>query len=715
MHRVVTSAYLTCLVVSIATGAAAQNRPFEVPPARTSLGPGALTLPSTASPRAVLAQYLRDQARSQRTVDSLVESARNAGRQGVTHARFEQRAEGLPVYGTYAKASFGASGELLSVIENLASVPARVTSARVNPQQAIAAAVANLDPALRTVPAGFFRNAPTATRVAIPHDDGTMTAGFLVETWSRQDNRLNESLVDADGAVVHVESRTNNDSYNVFRINPNVTPQAVLSGAAAGSTASPSGWLFGGTQGATHIAGNNANAYLDAVSDNRSDGEGDTVADGNFLTIADLSVAPSTTGNREVAVQNLFYLNNLIHDVLYGHGFTEGALNFQEDNFGRGGRGSDSVLAEAQDGGGTDNANFATPREGQNPRMQMYLWTGDGPTHHVVAGGQTFGAKGAEFGPALSIDGVAGTIVAANDGVGVGSDACEALPAGSLNGTIALVDRGTCAFTVKVKNAQNAGAHGAIVANNTGGDQLLVMGGTDATITIPAVLVSQNSGGILRAMVPVSGVMKLAAVQPLQRDGDIDADIVFHEYCHGLTWRMIGNMSGPMAGAIGEGMSDVCAMLMTAVADQGNQLTEGADVVAEYSASNPNGIRRQPYAGYNLITYGGISGASVHNDGEVNGAIGWRLFELFGASRVDELFGYLVDGMNYTPPAPTFEQMRDGILQSVASGPASPGDDCRVWRAFAKYGVGVGARAIVGKKGMSITQSFAVPQGCAVP
>src|SRR5688500_17174338 len=189
MHRIVTSAYLTCLVVLIATGAAAQNRPFEVPPARTSQGPGALTLPSTASPRAVLAQYLRDQARSQRTVDSLVESARNAGRQGVTHAQFEQRVEGLPVYGTYAKASFGTSGELLSVIENLASVPARVTPARVNPQQAIAAAVASLYPALRTVPGGFFRNAPTATRVSIPQDARGMTARTPIETCSREDDQ----------------------------------------------------------------------------------------------------------------------------------------------------------------------------------------------------------------------------------------------------------------------------------------------------------------------------------------------------------------------------------------------------------------------------------------------------------------------------------------------------------------------------------------------
>ena len=63
--------------------------------------------------------------------------------------------------------------------------------------------------------------------------------------------------------------------------------------------------------------------------------------------------------NRAVAVQNLFYLNNVIHDKLYRHGFDELAGNFQINNFGKGGAGNDAVQAEAQDGGGTDNANAA--------------------------------------------------------------------------------------------------------------------------------------------------------------------------------------------------------------------------------------------------------------------------------------------------------------------------------------------------------------------
>ena len=139
--------------------------------------------------------------------------------------------------------------------------------------------------------------------------------------------------------------------------------------------------------------------------------------------------------NKNVAAQNLFYLNNVIHDELYKHGFTEAAGNFQENNFGRGGRGKDLVNAEAQDGEGTDNANFATPKDGQNPRMQMYLWTGAGGTHSVVVSAPdsitgTYEATGAEFGAQLDTTGVAGPVLLVNDGTGddircVRGDACR--------------------------------------------------------------------------------------------------------------------------------------------------------------------------------------------------------------------------------------------------------------------------------------------------
>jgi hypothetical protein len=216
-------------------------------------------------------------------------------------------------------------------------------------------------------------------------------------------------------------------------------------------------------------------------------------------------------------------------------------------------------------------------------------------------------------------------------------------------------------------------------------------------------MISQNDGAALRGLVAPVGTMRAKAVQPLQIDASLDSDVVFHEYGHGLSWRMIGSMSGPLAGAIGEGASDGVAMLVN-----------GNDVVGEYSSSSPVGIRRYPYAGYPL-NYGDVTGQEVHADGEIYGAIVWRMIELFGTSRRGDLFTYYVDGMNFTPATPAYENMRDGILQAVATGGAASAaaDACLVWSAFAQFGVGVGASGVVNRNGtVTITPSFATPPGC---
>jgi extracellular elastinolytic metalloproteinase len=73
-------------------------------------------------------------------------------------------------------------------------------------------------------------------------------------------------------------------------------------------------------------------------------------------------------------VTQLFYTTNMVHDLYYRYGFDEMAGNFQQYNFGRGGRENDAVIANAQDGSGYNNANFMTPPDGQNGRCRMYLW-----------------------------------------------------------------------------------------------------------------------------------------------------------------------------------------------------------------------------------------------------------------------------------------------------------------------------------------------------
>jgi PKD repeat protein len=142
-------------------------------------------------------------------------------------------------------------------------------------------------------------------------------------------------------------------------------------------SASPFGWHdTDGIAGEdfTITRGNNVFAYED-VADNDAPGyspDGNTNWDFDYSI--DLAQTPSTY--QDAAITNLFYACNRIHDILYQYGFTETNGNFQVNNYGNGGLGNDEVIAEAQDGGGTNNANFATPDDGNNGRMQMYLWSG---------------------------------------------------------------------------------------------------------------------------------------------------------------------------------------------------------------------------------------------------------------------------------------------------------------------------------------------------
>jgi hypothetical protein len=413
---------------------------------------------------------------------------------------------------------------------------------------------------------GPFGEAPTAQRVAVPLAGQTLDTGYLVVTWDRN-NILRHTLVSGRGQILHEELRTNSDGYNIFPNHPGVTAQTLVS-FQSDSIASPSGWVASNT-----TIGNNVDAYLDRNNDNAADttnGRPTSGANQVFDFTWNGAIAPTDATNQKAAVTNLFYLNNVLHDRLYKHGFTESAGNFQTSNFGRGGAGNDPVNAEAQDGGGTNNANFATPADGSRPRMQMYLWTSPNP----------------------------------------------------------------------------------------------------------------------------------------DRDGDVDSDIVYHEYGHGLTWRMIGGMTGPMAGAIGEGMSDVLAIYFN-----------NDDRVGEYSTGNPIGIRSAPYTNYSR-TYGDFNNSGVHFNGEIYAATMWRLRQLWLASgrTTDSLMNYVVDGMNDTPSRPAFEDMRNGILAAINK-PLSPGSEsCIVWQAFAQFGIGQGADGVERCRGqvcsITITESFTVPAAC---
>jgi hypothetical protein len=117
-----------------------------------------------------------------------------------------------------------------------------------------------------------------------------------------------------------------------------------------------------------------------------------------------------------------------------------------------------------------------------------------------VAGNYTVGT--ADFGPHVSAGGTTGTVVLAQDPSDANgastTDGCSPLTnAAAISGHIAMIDRGICSFVTKVKNAQNAGAIGVIIVNVTTSG-VIQMGGGDASINIPSLMISGTDGGTLK-------------------------------------------------------------------------------------------------------------------------------------------------------------------------------------------------------------------------
>ena len=148
------------------------------------------------------------------------------------------------------------------------------------------------------------------------------------------------------------------------------------------------------------------------------------------------------------------------------------------------------------------------------------------PTLTVTAPASLAGAFDvgtADFGPALTLGGVAGTLVAATDAADstgpATTDACSPLDnAAAVSGHVALVDRGTCLFVEKARTVQAAGAIGMVVVNNEAGTSALGMAGDDTSIAIPVVSVTQADGASLRASL-AQGVAVTLRLDPDRRSG----------------------------------------------------------------------------------------------------------------------------------------------------------------------------------------------------
>ena len=225
---------------------------------------------------------------------------------------------------------------------------------------------------------------------------GLLGVAYLVETWSQKGNLLHHTLIGGGGDVRGVENRTAKDSYKVFPVSTPWPGQATRDRRPA--VGSP------GAQTTINIKGNNANAYLDTDANNAPDGGGTAVTDGNFVTTADLLQAPTTDANRAVSVQNLFYLNNVIHDALYRTASTRRRAISRRTTAAGAGRGPTRSMPRPRTAAAPTTRTSRPRRTGRTRGCRCICGAASARTKSRLTG-ETYKAMGAAFGPASTVTG----------------------------------------------------------------------------------------------------------------------------------------------------------------------------------------------------------------------------------------------------------------------------------------------------------------------
>jgi len=538
-------------------------------------------------------------------------------------------------------------------------------------------------------------------------------------------------------------SPTSGPTYNVYPMpveSPNHGNRSLVMNPAD-ATASPFGWHdTDGAAGAefTITRGNNAFAYDDIDDDDQPGYSPDGGAMLNFDFPINLNNEPITY--QDAAITNLFYWSNIMHDVLYYYGFDEASGNFQTNNYGNGGLGNDAVNAESMDGSGLNNANFGTPPDGNNPRMQMFLWNHLPDTEFEV----TFPAglageyiiRPANFG--AQVYNLSGNLVEVNDGTANPTLGCNSfVNAGAVNGNIAFIDRGTCQFGEKALNAQNAGAIAVIICNNVPGIMTMSAGLVGDQVTIPVVMLTQDDCATIRTALPSPGVQVTLSAQAAPTDfltSDLDNGVIAHEYVHGLTKRLTGGASNSscLSGSeqMGEGWSDWYALMVTMDA---NDVAADPRGIATYLQGEPttgNGLRSYPYStdmGVNPFTYDDIKTEPVpHGVGAVWATMLWEMtwalidrygfdpdiYEGQGGNNI--ALRLVTEALKIQPCDLGFVEARDAILAADVA-LYNGAHRCLIWQAFAKRGLGYSAEQGVFNRISDGTEAFDLPPDITAP
>lgn len=551
---------------------------------------------------------------------------------------------------------------------------------------------------------------------------------------------------------------TGSASYRVYPLpveSPNFGSQSLETDpwlkAGTGNNATTLGWHNDGTTDYAQTRGNNVWAQEDIAGTNLPGGFTDNSSTTGSVLTFDNTLNPLNNPivgtNLKVGIDNLFYWNNLMHDISYQYGFDEMAGNFQVSNQGRGGAGNDPVLAYAESGVALNNADFLTLPDGQNGRMRMFNWNQSTAFSFAVTAPAVIARSYTAVQGAINLASQVGSngglksgnVVLVNDDVaGTTHQACGVIQnAASLPGKIAMIDRGgPCFFADKIKAAQDAGAIAVIMINNVSGAPT-TMGGFNPAIVIPSVMISLADGATLKAN--LAGLSASMTEIGLYRDGSLDNGVIAHEYTHGISNRLTGgpNAAGCLSNKeqMGEGWSDYMALMVTTnwatagIGDGTNSRTIGTYVLSH--AASGAGIRRFPYStnmGINPWTYGmmatNTSGA-VHTIGEIWCATIWDMTwniiqqegispDIYHGNKGNNIALQLVlQGMKLQPCSPGFLDARNAILRadSILYNNAHK---CAIWNAFARRGMGKSASQGSSDSFTDQVQAFDLPVGMGV-
>lgn len=569
---------------------------------------------------------------------------------------------------------------------------------------------------------------------------------------------------------------------------PDLSPRVIVPFSSANPLYSPYGWQVGDSKAPSNFfadsysflstnkqltRGNNVAAYDDNVTTTSGNGNAasstnspDGGATRDFDFPFNQPLGPRNANNLAAGITNLFYWNNMLHDIMMSKGFDEVSGNFQYKNISGTGLGNDFVRAESQDGSGRNNANFSTPVDGISGRMQMYLFDNTNANALTITGAASVNGSyrfaGVSFGPTLTKKPLAGKLVLVNDGVSDdGGDHGCATPfqnAAAVSGNIAFIQRGGCpqlvnlnpratnAFATKVKRAQANGATGVIVFDSLATTNLVNFGGTDTVgIRIPAIFISGADGFKLRAAMLAGATLNGSAALGPDLDGSFDNGVVSHEFGHGITNRLTGGPANSSClnsatgnQTMGEGWSDFFALWITTRPGEDGSTNR---YMATYDNGDPYavgpGFRRKPYStnfSRNNYTYAQLGTATgkfseTHDVGEVWATVLWDLnwqfiyrygynADFFSATGGNnKMLKLVLDGCKLQVCNPGFLDGRDALLRadSLTNRAANAG---LIWNVFARRGMGYSAVQGTRTNGAptvnGIVEAFNLPPGTPV-